>query len=260
MKIKNNKSSSQLIIGPAVAVDTLIFAIREGKLNVLLIKIGGGPYQGKWALPGGIVQIDETLDEAAQSVLERKAGIKGVYMEQLYTFSSLKRDVRGRMVSVAYFALVDSEKFELKTMDYYSDIAWHDANKLPAMAFDHKEMINYGIKRLQSKMEYTNIVYAFLPKEFTLSEMQKVYEIVWNRGLDKRNFRKQLEKTGIVEPVGRITSTKSRPAKLYRFKKRNLVLTKERIEKLLQNKNAAPGMILRRFFQPTPRRVILTCL
>jgi 8-oxo-dGTP diphosphatase len=225
MKIKNNPDSAQLIIGPALAVDTLIFTIREGKLSVLLIKISSGPYQGKWALPGGIVPINETLDEAARNILEKKAGLQGVYMEQLYTFSDVKRDVRGRMVSVAYFALVDSDKFALKTMDYYTDIQWKELDHLPRMAFDHKEIIQYGFARLQAKIEYTNIAYGLLPAEFTLSELQAVYEIILERALDKRNFRKKILALGIVQTAkGLRRGGVSRPAQLYRFTQRSLML------------------------------------
>ena len=216
-----------MITGPALAVDTMIFAIRDSALCVLLIQITKGPYQGQWALPGGIVQIDETLDEAAKNVLAKKAGIHGLHMEQLYTFSSLERDVRGRMVSVAYFALVDSDVFEPKTLDYYADIQWKSVTKLPKMAFDHKEMIMYGVKRLQAKIEYSNIVYGLLPKEFTLTEMQEVYEAILGAQIDKRNFRKKILSLDIlIETDKARTGQKSRPAKLYQFKKRQLIFTK----------------------------------
>ncbi len=227
MKIQNTSKKNDLIVGPAVAVDTLIFTIRNDNLMVLLIKIKNGPYKYKWALPGGLVQIDETLDTAAKRVLNKKAGVKGVYLEQLYTFSDLNRDKRGRIISVAYFALVNSDRLKLKTLeDFYSDIAWKNINSLPSLAFDHKKIISYGLERLKRKMEYTNVAYGFLPQEFTLTEMQKVYEIVWNKKLDKRNFRKQIKKLNIIEAVGKKTSTKSRPAELFRFKERKLVFTK----------------------------------
>lgn len=227
MKIQNNKDKKDLIIGPAVAVDTLIFTIRENKLMVLLIQIGSGPYEGKWALPGGIVQIDETLDRSAKNILKKKAGIKGIYMEQLYTFSGLKRDVRGRMISVAYFALVNSNKLNLKTMDYYSDIDWVDVNKLPKMAFDHKEIIDYGLDRLRAKIEYSNIVYGLLPETFTLTEMQQVYERILGTKIDKRNFRKKILSLDILKGTDKIKQgVRHRPAKLYQFKKRELVFTK----------------------------------
>ncbi len=228
MKIQNTKQKNNLIIGPAVAVDTLIFTIRNNDLMILLIKIKDGPYKNKWALPGGLVQIDETLDMAAKRVLRKKAGVKGVYLEQLYTFGDLNRDKRGRIISVAYFALLNSDKLKLKTLeDFYSDIAWKNINSLPPLAFDHKKIINYGLERLKRKMEYTNVVYGFLPQEFTLTEMQKVYETVWNKKLDKRNFRKQVQKLGIIEPTGKTRhSERNRPAKLYRFKDRKLIFTK----------------------------------
>lgn len=226
MKIQNNKKKAGVIIGPALAVDTLIFTIREGKLSVLLIQINKGPYLGQWALPGGIVQIDETLDEAAKNVLAKKAGISGVHMEQLYSFSATDRDVRGRVVSVAYFALVDSDQFEPRTMDYYADIQWKLVDALPEMAFDHKEIIQYGVSRLRSKIEYSNIVFGLLPKEFTLTEMQSVYEAIIGHTIDKRNFRKKIMTLDILSETDKErTGLKNRPAKLYRFKKRQLVFT-----------------------------------
>ena len=226
MKIKNGKKKEGVIIGPALAVDTMIFTIREGEMCVLLIQIGQGPYQDKWALPGGIVQIDETLDQAAQNVLAKKAGIKGLHMEQLYSFSGIDRDVRGRVVSVAYFALVDSDGFSVETMEYYSAIEWKEVKKLPQMAFDHKEMIQYGVERLRSKIEYSNIVYGLLPKEFTLTEMQDVYEAIIGHPIDKRNFRKKILSLNIlIETDKERTGLKNRPAKLYRFNKRQLVFT-----------------------------------
>ncbi len=227
MKIQNTKNKNELIIGPAVAVDTLIFTIKNDKLMTLLIQIGDGPYKNKWALPGGIVQIDETLDNSAKNILKKKAGISGVYMEQLYTFSDLNRDVRGRIVSVAYFALVSSDKFNLKTMDYYSDIGWCDVKNLPQLAFDHKKIIKYGLDRLQNKIEYSNIVYGLLPETFTLTEMQQIYEIILDKKIDKRNFRKKILSLNLLEATKKVRAgAKHRPAKLYKFKKKKLMFTK----------------------------------
>jgi len=227
MKIQNTSTSKNLIIGPAVAVDTLIFTVRDNELMVLLVQIGSGPYKGEWALPGGIVQIDETLDEAAKNVLKKKAGIKGVYMEQLYAFGELNRDIRGRMMSIAYFALVNSDKLNLKTMDYYSDIDWVSVQKLPQMAFDHKKIITYGLERLKSKIEYSNIVYGLLPQIFTLTDMQNIYEVILDKKIDKRNFRKKILALNILKETKKVkTGEKHRPAKLYKFKERELVFTK----------------------------------
>jgi 8-oxo-dGTP diphosphatase len=224
---KNNKVQKNNFSGPAVAVDILIFSIINKNLKVLLLRITQGHYKDQWALPGGLVGISETLDGAAERVLQEKAGIKGLYLEQLYTFGGLKRDVRGRSVSVAYFALVDSDKFIPKTTEYYSDICWQEALKLPVMAFDHKEIVRCGVERLRSKIGYSNIAYGLLPKEFTLSELQGVYEIILGEKLDKRNFRKKLKMLDIVDATKRLRlGRKNRPAELYRFKKRGLVFTK----------------------------------
>lgn len=212
---------------PKVAVDVLVFSVIGEKLNVLLIKISRGPYLGQWAVPGRSVEIGETLDEAAMDVLREKGGIKGIHLEQLYTFGDVKRDVRKRIVSVAYFALVDSDKHSVKTTDYYSDIKWWPVEKLPPMAFDHKEIIGYGLKRLRAKVEYSNIAYGLLPKEFTLTELQRVTEIILGQKIDKRNFRKKMKMLNLLEPTKKTrTGLKNRPAELYCFKKRSLVITK----------------------------------
>jgi 8-oxo-dGTP diphosphatase len=130
------------------------------------------------------------------------------------------------MVSAAYFALVDSDKFDVRTMDYYVSIGWKEADRLPQMAFDHKEMVRYGVERLRSKIEYSNIVYGLLPRQFTLTQMQDVYEAIIGHPIDKRNFRKKILSLDIlVETDKEITGLKNRPAKLYRFKKRGLVFT-----------------------------------
>lgn len=227
MKIINSKKDKNIILGPATAVDVLLFTIKNEKLNVLLIKISQGRYKGKWALPGGLVGLEDTLDEAVKKVLWIKAGIKGVYLEQLYAFGDVNRDSRGRSISVAYFALVDSDKFRPKTTDYYSNIQWEAADKLPIMAFDHKKIISYGIKRLRNKIEYTNIAYGLLPSEFTFTEMQQVYEIILGESLDKRNFRKKIKMLNIIETAKKMRGgMQNRPAELYKFKKRSLIFTK----------------------------------
>jgi len=203
---------------PAVATDVLIFSVLEGKLCVLLIQIGSGPYKGKWALPGGLVEMKETLDEAALRILEEKAGVRGVYLEQLYTFGDVDRDVRGRSVSVAYFALVNGDHYNPRTTDYYAGIGWKDVRRLPAMAFDHKKVVEFGVKRLASKLAYSNIAYALLPREFTLSDLQSVYEVILGRTLDKRNFRKKIQEVKLVKETGSMRRTgANRPAKLYAF-------------------------------------------
>jgi 8-oxo-dGTP diphosphatase len=204
-----------------LAVDTAIFSVIGGRLKVLLVRIGSGSYEGKWALPGGLVRVDESLDMAAERVLSEKAGVDDIYLEQLYTFGAVDRDVRGRSVSTAYFALVNSDRCLPAVIEYYSDIAWYDAERLPKMAFDHLKIVSAGIDRLRNKLGYSNIAYGLLPKEFTMTELQVAYEIILGHELDKRNFRKKIQDIELVRETGNIRkSGQSRPARLYSFSER----------------------------------------
>lgn len=204
-----------------LAVDTAIFSVIGGRLKVLLVRIGSGLYEGKWALPGGLVRVDESLDMAAERVLSEKAGVDDIYLEQLYTFGAVDRDVRGRSVSTAYFALVNSDRCLPAVIEYYSDIAWYDAERLPKMAFDHSKIVSAGIDRLRNKLGYSNIAYGLLPKEFTMTELQVAYEIILGHELDKRNFRKKIQDIELVRETGNIRkSGQSRPARLYSFSER----------------------------------------
>lgn len=205
----------------AVAVDTVIFSVIKEKLCVLLIQIASGPYAKKWAIPGGLVRKDESIEEAVKRVLSEKAGVDGVYLEQLATFGDPKRDIRSRSIVVAYFSLVNSDEFAPKTSEYYSGIAWHEVKHLPPLAFDHKTIIAYGYARLKNKLSYSNIAYALLPSEFTLTDIQSLYENILGRPVDKRNFRKKIIDIRLIHETG---ATKrngpSRPAKLYAFSDR----------------------------------------
>ena len=165
----------------------------------------------------------EAARALAERVLSEKAGVDGIYLEQLAAFGDPERDMRVRSVAVAYTALVNSDEFAPKTNEYYSDIAWHDADHLPPLAFDHREIIAYGRRRLESKLGYSNIAYALLPKEFTLSELQSVYEVILGRAIDKRNFRKKISDIKLVRETGKVRRDgPSRPAKLYAFSDRKL--------------------------------------
>ncbi|MGB5018270.1 MAG: NUDIX domain-containing protein [Candidatus Moraniibacteriota bacterium] len=217
---KLGRSLSQHIM---VAVDTLVFTVIRGALHVLLIKIATDSYEGKWAAPGGLVGDRESLDAAASRILSEKAGVDGIYLEQLATFGGVDRDVRGRSVSVAYVALVSNEEYRPKTTEYYAAIGWKSVDRLPALAFDHARMIKLARERLIGKIGYSNIGYALLPKEFTLSELQEVYEAILGRPLDKRNFRKKIQDVKLVMETGKKRQAgASRPAKLYSFSNRTL--------------------------------------
>jgi len=225
--MKNTKKPiPSCVKAPRVATDAVIFAVIDGALKVLLIRIGEGAYGGSWALPGGLVRMDESLDEAAERILSEKAGVDGVYLEQLGAFGDLDRDRRGRSVSVAYFALVNGEEHLPKTIEYYSDIAWKDVSRLPKLAFDHAKIIRVAEERLRSKLGYSNIAYGLMPKEFTLTELQALYEIILGHELDKRNFRKKIKDIGLVTHTGNIRqSERSRPARLYSFTHRRPTIT-----------------------------------
>ena len=212
------------IKGPAVAVDTVLFTIQSHKLEILLIQIGSGPYQNKWALPGGLISLNETPEQAAIRSIISKTNIIPGHLEQLYTFGDINRDVRGQIISIAYLLLIENpEKLRIKKADYYKDIHWFSVKSLPEMAFDHQKIVKTAYERLKSKMLYSNIAYSLLPQIFTLTELQIVYEVVWGKRLDKRNFRKKILATGIVTPTEKIKRGAYRPALLYKFSKEEVV-------------------------------------
>lgn len=204
---------------PAVTTDIVIFTIRDGRLKLLLIKRGGEPYQGRWALPGGFVELDEDLEASARRELEEETGVSGVYLEQLYTFGRPDRDPRERVITVAYYALIPSDQVRLQAATDAEAVGWFAFEELPPLAFDHDEIVAMAHQRLVAKLDYSTIAFQFLSREFTLSELQEVYEIIRREPVDKRNFRKQ------VLALGKLVETKKmkrdgahRPARLYRVK------------------------------------------
>jgi 8-oxo-dGTP diphosphatase len=203
-----------------VAVDTIILAIGESGLEVILIKIKSGPYENKWALPGGVVGVEESLDEAAKRIVTQKVSSNKLHLEQLYCFGDPKRDVRSRSVSVAYFALL-SNKIELKTKlnELYTDIQWYPIDKLPNLAFDHREIIRVAKEKLAYKLDEIEMIRPLLPEKFTLSELRRVYEILSGKTIDKRNFVKKIKNEEMVVSANEIkTGVAHRPAKLFRFR------------------------------------------
>jgi len=205
---------------PAVTVDIVVFTILDKQLKLLLIKRAVAPHKGKWALPGGFVNIDEDLDDAANRELHEETGVSSVYLEQLYTFGKLKRDPRERVISVAYYALIPSSKTSLHAATDADDAAWFEMDKLPKLAFDHADIVSMAHKRLIAKLDYSAVAFQFLPKTFTLNELQTIYEIIYREGLDKRNFRKWVLGLDLVIETGEKKSGSAhRPAMLYRKKK-----------------------------------------
>lgn len=201
-----------------VTVDLVIFALREGRLQVLLIRRGIAPFEGRWALPGGFIRDGESLEAAARRELEEETGVRDVYVEQLYTFGDPNRDPRGRVVTVAYYALLTGEQTTLVAGTDAAAAKWWPIDNRPPLAFDHEQILQYGLERLRTKLEYTTVGFHLLPKKFTLTQLQRVYEAILGRELDKRNFRRKMLLLQILKPLDEWTKDgPNRPAQLYRF-------------------------------------------
>ncbi len=203
---------------PALTVDCVVFGFDEGSLRVLLIERNLKPFVGRWALPGGFVRVDETLDEAARRELAEEAGLNNVFLEQLYTFGELKRDPRERVVTVAYYALVKMADHRVKAATDASDAAWFPVDELPSLAFDHAQIVAASLQRLKGKVRYEPIGFELLAEKFTLSQLQHLYEVCLEQPLDKRNFRKKILGFGLLKETDEIEQDVAhRAARLYRF-------------------------------------------
>lgn len=203
---------------PSVTVDVIIFTLRAGDLQVLLIRRGNPPFQEMWAIPGGFVGIDESLEAAALRELEEETGVRDVYLEQLYTFGDPDRDPRGRVITVAYFALVPAAAIDPRAGTDATHARWWSVYDMPPLAFDHTDILAYAVQRLRYKLEYTAVGFELLPEAFTLSELQAAYEIILGEELDKRNFRRKILNAEVIEETGGYRTGEGRPAKLYRFR------------------------------------------
>ena len=205
----------------ALTVDCVIFGLDEHELKVMLIQRGLPPFEGKWALPGGFVRLDETLDEAARRELEEETGLRRIFLEQLYTFSQVDRDPRERVVSVAYYALVNLRDHQVRAATDARDAAWFGVHDVPSLAFDHAEILRLALERLRGKLRYQPVGFELLPRKFTLSELQRLYELVLERTLDKRNFRKRVLAMDLLEETDEVQQDVAhRAARLYRFDER----------------------------------------
>jgi 8-oxo-dGTP diphosphatase len=203
---------------PALTVDCVVFGFDDGELKVLLIQRGLEPFKGRWALPGGFVRTDETIDEAARRELYEEAGLTNVFLEQLYTFGEVDRDPRERVVSVAHYALVKMTAHQVKAATDAANAQWFAISKVPKLAFDHDDILRMALARLKGKVNYQPIGFELLPPGFTLSELQHLYEAVLEVSLDKRNFRKKVLGLGLLQPLEeRRMAGRHRPAQLYRF-------------------------------------------
>ena len=206
---------------PALTVDVVVFALDEEDLQVMLIERDLEPFAGQQALPGGFVRDDETLEEAARRELHEETGLNDIFLEQLYTFGDLDRDRRERVVTVAYYALVNLQGNEVRASTDARDAAWFSVHDLPELQYDHEQIVQVAHERLQGKVRYQPIGFELLPEKFTLRQLQHVYEVILDRELDKRNFRKKVLSMDIVVPLREIErDVAHRAARLYRFDKR----------------------------------------
>jgi 8-oxo-dGTP diphosphatase len=205
----------------ALAVDCVVFGLDETDLKVLLIQRKLQPFQHAWALPGGFVRVEETLDEAARRELEEEAGVTDVYLEQLYTFGALDRDPRERVVAVAYYALAKLSDHRIRAATDAMGVGWFGLDDLPKLAFDHAEIVTKACERLRGKVRYAPVGFELLPPRFSLTQLQRMYEIILGTELDKRNFRKKiLSMDLLVETDEFEQGVRHRAARLYRFDRR----------------------------------------
>ena len=203
---------------PALTVDCVVFGLDENDLKVLLIERGIEPFIGKWALPGGFVTPEESLEDAAKRELKEETGVDNVYLEQLYTVGDVDRDPRERVITVCYYALVNLQEYNVEASTDASNAAWFEVDDLPELAFDHNMILDMALKRLQSKIRYEPIGFELLPKKFTLTQLQQLYEKIIGEKQDKRNFRKKLQKMGILVALDEIQKDVAhRAARYYSF-------------------------------------------
>lgn len=203
---------------PALTVDCAVFGLDDQDLKVVLIQRDLEPFAGRWALPGGFVRVDESLEEAARRELQEETGLSRVYLEQLYTFGEVRRDPRERVVTVTYYALVNIRDHRVQAATDARNAAWFPVTDTPTLAFDHAKILRVALERLKGKVRYQPIGFELLPAKFTLSQLQHLYETILERPLDKRNFRRKALAMGFLEETDEIEQDVAhRAARLYRF-------------------------------------------
>jgi len=206
----------------ALTVDCVVFGLDDEDLKVLLIQRDLPPFEGRWALPGGFLRVDETVDDAARRELREETGLTKVFLEQLYTVGDIGRDPRERVVTVAYYALVKLSDHRVQAATDAREAAWFAIDDLPALAFDHEKIVDMAHERLRGKVRYQPIGFELLPDKFPLRQLQHLYEVILDRSLDKRNFRKKILSMGILIELEEVeTDVAHRAARLYRFDRKN---------------------------------------
>ena len=223
-----------------IAVDVVVFTIQGWTLKVLLVRRQRPPYRGTWALPGGLVGPEESVDAAALRELQEETNIGTIYLEQLYTFGEPNRDPRGRVITVSYYALVNWQQFQLKVRprpaeaegrggQRIPEASWFPVKRLPPLAFDHQRIVDYALERLRNKINYTTVGFQLLSRQFTLTELQGSYEVILGQRLDKRNFRRKMLQLGILKGTRDFRAHgRQRPARLYTFTEPKVVKLQEK--------------------------------
>ncbi len=200
----------------------MLFAIHERRLKTYLVRLRRGAARGKWAFPGGLVRIGELLDDAARRELRESTGLRDAYLEQLFTFGDPSRDPHSHVVSVAYMALIPDAGAVTGPSRKYEERGWFEITRLPPLAYDHSLMAAYAFTRLRSKLEYSNIAYALLPRVFSFAEFEELYERILRRAIDRRNFRRRVLAMGLLKRLKQTRRGAHRPAALYTFARQSL--------------------------------------
>jgi 8-oxo-dGTP diphosphatase len=199
-----------------MTTDIVIFTIREERLEVLLIRRGNPPFQGQWALPGGMVEEDEDLDVCARRELEEETGVSGLELEQVHAFGKPRRDPRGRFVTVAYVTLVHHQRLTPKAASDAAGVGWFALDSLPSLAFDHGEIIAMARRRFGCRLEVSASTFGYLPEVFTMDDLRRLHEVFRGETLDRKWFRRRVLAAGLVEETGDLRSGGRRPSRLYR--------------------------------------------
>ena len=212
-----------------LSVDCVVFGYNQGKIQVLLIELNAEPFKGSWALPGDLVSLDLDLKEAANSVLYSLTGLKSVFLEQFHTFGKVNRHPAGRVATVGYYALINGDKYHPIASSWAKSTSWFDINNLPELAFDHEQILEYGIKTIKRRVRYKPVGFELLPKKFTLRELQDLYEAFLGYKLDKPNFRKKILSMDLLVQLDELQENVAhRPAKLFKFDENRYVELKKR--------------------------------
>lgn len=200
----------------AMTADTVIFGFDGQTLNVLLVKRGIEPYEGQWALPGGFLQMDETINQCAQRELTEETNFPEIYMEQFAVFSDVNRDPRGRVITTAFYALTPMR--EVKGGDDAAEAKWFTIDRIPSLAFDHDRILRVAMSRLREDLHFRPVGFELLPEKFTIPQLQRLYEAILNVHFDRRNFMKKMLSVGILDDTGEKEPSKAhRAATYYRF-------------------------------------------